>query len=570
MKTKISIVIVLLGMISFSCQELDFYPLSEASSETWYSSDKEVNMALNSLYQIKYWETKGRGSYWTSQWTDDWTRRNYTYALIDGTINSETEFVNTWWDAFYEAISSANRILANIERAKDAISEEKMNQYIADARFIRASMYSKLIFLWGDVPFYTGVLSIDEAFDLGRTDKSVILQSIYDDFDFAIAHLPVTYPDSELKRATKGAALALKARIALYMGDWEIARDAAKACMDLGVYELHPDFSEYFLSKTKNSVESVFAIPASVDLNMNYVGYLARLVLGRNVGAYANPQPSWELWCVFLCTDGLPIDESPLFDPREPFKNRDPRCAATIVEFGTPHTGFIYQPHPDSVEVLNLNTGEYVANQDCRSVTQWASFNGLLLKKGVDEDWVDYKMDPDNIIIRYADVLLIYAEAKIELNDIDQSVLDAINKVRARAYKVDYTETSSYPEVTTTDQTELRRTLRIERRMEFAWEGLRYFDLIRWKLAEKVMNTNMYGMLDPDELREKVVNPGLWFFPEVPPIDEDGVADFTSMYNQGLIKLLVKRTFVAPKQYLWPIPYKDVQINENVKQNPGY
>lgn len=570
MKTRYSIIIIFIGIILSSCQELDFYPLSEASSETWYSNDTEINMALNSLYQIKYWETKSRGGYWTASWTDDWTRRNYTRPLIDGTINSETEFVNTWWNAFYEAIASANRILTSIQRATDEISEEKMNQYKAEARFIRASMYSKLIFLYGDVPFYTGVLDIDEAFELGRVDKAQILESIYEDFDFAIDHLPVSYGDSELKRATSGAAMALKARIALYMGDYEVARDAARACMDLGIYELHPDFSDLFLSSTKNSPEGVFVIPASVELDMNYTGYLARLVLGRNVGAYANPQPSWELWCSFLCTDGLPIDESPLFDPREPFENRDPRCAATIVEFGTPHTGYIYQPHPDSLQVLNLNTGEFVDNQDSRSVTQWASFNGLLLKKGVDEDWLDYKMDPDNIIIRYADVLLIYAEAKIELGEIDQSVLDAMNMVRSRAYQVDYTETGSYPDITTTDQSELRRILRVERRMEFAWEGLRYYDLIRWRLAEKVINTNMYGMIDPEELRQKVVDPGLWFFPEVPPIDEDGVADFSSMYDQGFIKLLVTRTFVAPKQYLWPIPYKDVQINENIEQNPSY
>jgi hypothetical protein len=165
----------------------------------------------------------------------------------------------------------------------------------------------------------------------------------------------------------------------------------------------------------------------------------------------------------------------------------------------------------------------------------------------------------------------MYAEAKIELNEIDISVLDAINKVRARAYGVNYTETLSYPTVAATAQSELRKILRIERRMEFAMENnLRYNDIIRWRLAEKVLNIPDYGMLDVAALRTKVVNQGLWFFPDTPPIDEDGVADFTPMYNAGLIKLLSQRKFDVGKQYLWPIPTKEILINENLTQNQGY
>ena len=95
-------------------------------------------------------------------------------------------------------------------------------------------------------------------------------------------------------------------------------------------------------------------------------------------------------------------------------------------------------------------------------------------------------------------------------------------------------------------------------------------DLIRWKLAEKALYTNIYGMLDPEPLRENVVNKGLWFFPETPEVDENGLVDFTKMYNQGQIKLLIERKFDATKQYLWPIPTKEILINDHLKQNPGY
>src|SRR5699024_6190119 len=198
--------------------------------------------------------------------------------------------------------------------------------------------------------------------------------------------------------------------------------------------------------------------------------------------------PSFELFCAFPCDDGLPIDESPRYDPQNPFKNRDPRCIETIVEFGTPHVGFIYDPNPYATTVEDLSTGQMARNKDSRAVDQYASYNGLTLKKGVDESWGgNLRTDFDIILMRYADVLLMYAEAKIELDEIDDSVLDAINQVRARAYKKDVTDISNYPAVQNQNQTYLRKEIRNERRVELAWENRRYYDIIRWRIAEKVL-----------------------------------------------------------------------------------
>src|SRR5690606_21145108 len=134
--------------------------------------------------------------------------------------------------------------------------------------------------------------------------------------------------------------------------------------------------------------------------------------------------------------------------------------------------------------------------------------------KGIDEDYSDdYMASADIVVMRYADVLLMYAEAKIELGELDQSVIDAMNTVRARAYKTSVTNTSAYPALTLGTQAKMRSDLRFERRMELAFEGLRYMDIIRWRLAEKVLNTPIYGMLDVATLRTSVVNAGLWFFP---------------------------------------------------------
>ncbi len=563
MKNKVIIMLAGLFLIT-ACIDLDMNPLSEASSENWYSDADEIAMSVNDLFKLAFWPLDAE------EWTDDNTVRTNTYPITSATINSEWGTANTVWSNSYKAIVRANTILSSIERAKESIPEVTFNKFAGNALFVRASQYSKLISHFGDVVFFTGILDLDESFTLSRTDKTIVLEAIYKDFDEAVSKLPLSYSSSENQLATKGAALAMKARIALYMGDWSTARDAAKACMDLENYELFPDFETLFLSKTKNPKELIFGIPRSRTLNVVFGN---RGYLPRNHGGWGGSEtsPSWDLFCSFLCSDGLPIDESPLFNPREPFKNRDPRCSATLIEFGTPFLGIVYQPHPDSLKVMDYKSGKKITNNDTRTNAQWAVFNGILRKKQIDESWLDnFQADNDIMIMRYADVLLIYAEAKIEMNEIDQSVLDAINMVRARAYKVNFEDTSAYPAVSTISQSELRTILRVERRMEFAWEGLRYMDIIRWKVAETVLNRDNYGMLDTDVINERLIEPGLWFFGSTPEIDENGNPDFSSIYDAGLCRRLSQRKFDASKQYLWPIPASEILINPNMDQNPGY
>ena len=131
----------------------------------------------------------------------------------------------------------------------------------------------------------------------------------------------------------------------------------------------------------------------------------------------------------------------------------------TIVPFGENFLGIEFNPHPEALEVMNYKSGKMISNNDSRAVAQYASYNGLVWKKGMDESCLEnaHDIDPDKIIIRYADILLMYAEAKIELNQIDQSVLDAMNEVRARAYGVDKSAVSQYPAFTMkSEQAEIR------------------------------------------------------------------------------------------------------------------
>ncbi len=574
MKKNILSLTVASIILATSCTSMDMTPKSQGNSESWYTTETELNMAVNEFYILGYWQEPLLAS---EQWTDNFTYRNTNRgeggSVLDGTLTGQTWYCYNLWQQSYKLISRANSLLNNIHRAESAgLSENLIARYKAEACFARACKYMDLLFFFGDVPYIDRYYTIKETeTQLKRTPVSEIIPKVYEDFDYAIENLPVSYSPSS-SHATKGAALAMKARFAMYMKDYATMAEAAKACIDLNVYSLEPDFAKLFLQSTKENAEKVFCIPRSITSSVVLDQWYVKNGLPRNAGGYAADTPSWDLLASFLCTDGLPIDESPLFDPHNPFKNRDPRCAMTIVEFGTEHCGYIYDPSPAAKTTTNTTTGASQTNQDSRINNQYASFNGLVWKKGIDASWTEngLQVENDYLIMRYAEVLLMYAEAKIELGEIDDSVLDAINQVRSRAYGVNSSMTDSYPAVTTKDQASLRKAVRIERRMEFAKEGRRYMDLIRWDLAKKALNSYNYINLAANDCLEQVVNKGLWFWPETPQIDEDGLADFEPMAEKGLIQRGAQRVF-PDRQMLWPLPTHDAELcNGNLEQNPGY
>jgi len=554
--------------LSNSCAKLDLNPLSEASSENWYSDPTELVISLNDFYRDYLWEIES--GYWTDRRTDDWNQRDYIYELANGSAVSTWSY-NSYWTNTYKGISRANRIQESVEKLRGKYSNSELNPLLAEALFFRAYFYSRLVTLYGDVPFYTGYLSIEEAFKMGRISKDIIIDQIYEDFDFAAQYLPENNNARSATRVNKGAALALKARWAMQFGDYQTALTAAQACINLGKYALHSDFGALFRDKTINS-EIIFAIPHSASLELTTSGQPSVQKINsftlRTAGGTATAQPSWELLAAFDCIDGKPIDESPLFDSHDPYKNRDPRCNETFAAPGTVIYGFVFDPSPGTINVLNVTTGAMIKNKDNKVNDQYAAYNSCCIKKGAQDDWVSTYNENPTIIMRYADILLIYAEAKIELNQIDATVLNAINDVRARAYGVSRGQVSAYPAMTGNDQTELRRQLRKERRVEFAWEGRRYFDLLRWGWLEKAFSHNMYGHLNQGAIKA-YYTAGNWFWPETPEIDEDGFANFAPMFEKGYIMQYGVRKF-DPKSYLWPIPNTDVLINTNINQNPGY
>ncbi|MBC8154044.1 MAG: RagB/SusD family nutrient uptake outer membrane protein [Bacteroidetes bacterium] len=545
-----------------ACTSLDLNPLSEPSTTTFYANQTELELAVNDLYRLDFWGNDNE------QFTDNyWHRGQLGNAVTFGTMNAEDATAQAFWVACYKAIARANTFLANKDRAVANTPAPVLTRLEAEMRLIRAYQYSRLITHFGDVPLVTKPVPLDESYSITRTNQAEIRTFIFDELDFAAANLPQSYPASAARRLTKGAALAIKARTALYTGQWAIARDAANTVMQFtcaGAYNLHPSYAPLFLKAGETSAELIISIPRDEAQKVFNGSAFVRDQLPRITGGFGAQIPTRELVDAYECQDGKPIDESSLYNPKDPFKNRDPRLAASVVEFGTQWLGYSYQPHPDSLTVFSSRDNRRVSNLDTRAVAAFASFTGFVWKKGVDQSWADKQTeDGDALIIRYAEILLTYAEAKIELGEVDASVLTALNRVRARAYGVAVGQTSAYPAVTTTNPAQLRSILRRERRVEFAKEGLRYMDLIRWKLAEKALTKPVIGLPDPT-----AQNRGKWPFPGITPLDDDGIADYSGFGTD--VKVVAQRSFDKAKQYLWPVPALERRVNPNLTQNPGY
>ena len=536
--------------------------VSPGANGNGFASYKEAASAIKELYNPDLWKSECNRFCNTDRWTDDWNQRTMLYDWVSGTIDSGWSQGLAEWKAHYRGITLANEILNRISN-----STIDLDEYAAEAKFFRASFYMYLIASFGDVPFATENISLEEAYENGRVDRKLILQQIYKDYD-AVTEI-LWRSDEPGGRVSVGAALAMKARAALLMSDWETCAEAAKACMDWNKYSLHPDFEELFHSKTSTSPEFIFTLPC-----FEYPGQISiKAFVPRNAGGTSVAQPSWELFFAFTCTDGKNVEDSPLYDPANPFANRDPRLAATTAEFDKEFLDYIYNPRPSAKKTLQVSTGTEVTNKDCKPGSRDCSYNGLVLKKFVDEEWVDdLYTDMPSRIIRYADVLLMYAEAKMEMNQIDQSVHDALNSVRARAYKCGIDETTKYPAITETNQSELRRIIRNERRCELAWENRRWFDLIRWRVCEECLTLPVYGLPDDKKSTANEAT-GYWPFPKDfrPKMRPSSTIDITSIedYPDYYTKSVEKRGFVS-RQYFYPIPFSEIYTNRNLVQNPGY
>ncbi len=575
MKTHNKYLILLFVLFSFTAcdkQILDLESLTEPVDATFFSNEKELELALTGTYASLVRNDYGAAYQigLDNGCTDiGITRGCATDNIGAGTHSPTTGIFQDLYSYYYRGIGRANNLLQNMERAKDVVPEARYLQIEAQALVLRAYFYHYLTEFFGDVPYIDKVVSKPEDGLIERTPKATIAQTLLADLQKAADNLPPTF--SEKGRITKGVALALRARIALYNKLYTEAAASAQAVMSIeqqAGYSLYPNYEKLFQRAGEGSSEIMMVIPYKDGFQTSSCFPLG----SRNAGAYTTIAPTQSMIDSYEASDGLPIDESAVYNPSKPFENRDPRLIASIVTPQSPWAGFIFESHPDSLTYRFVGGKLAGSNKDCRKASWPAAFCGYNWKKYNDEESQKIKQmysEIDFALLRYAEVLLTYAEAKIESNSIDASVLTAINRVRARAYGVNVTDVDNYPEITTTNQAELRKIIRRERKVELANEGFRLFDIRRWQIAEKVLPVKVYGRI----LNEKTAT-------LIPAIDDDGFVSYSGVESQydlntdGRFTNAQNRLFNKNRDYLSPIPQSEIDtyagFGVSLQQNPGY
>ena len=313
--------------IIISCADLDLSPLSEGSSNNWYHDDTEYLMSLNDLMRAEFYPID---SY---PWDDDVFSRNSQEETKNGNMTSESGTAKSRWLILYKAIARSLRILNNLQTAETTtdITPANIRQYKGEAYFHLGFSYAMLATYYGDVILDKKGMSLAEAYTASRSPKREVLDYAYECLDSAAELLSDSYTGQ--LRPTTGAALGFKVRFALFHEDYQKAIDAAEKLMDAGTYSLEPNYQELFQKPYSN--ELIFYFQGNKDLRYycaDLYGSVNNYCL-RQIGGNCNRGPSIQLVCSYLCTDGLPIDESLLYDPKNFWANRDPRLTYTVQPF---------------------------------------------------------------------------------------------------------------------------------------------------------------------------------------------------------------------------------------------
>lgn len=342
MKNKILFILFLSGTFLSSCEKdyLDRAPLDVITNETFWETEEHLILAVNAIYgNVKEkntvdMENMGDNTIWPS---------TTMYQLIgSGNFGNDLGTLDNEWQSQYSSIRQTNAFLENYDKAD--VPEARKQELAAEVRVIRALAYSYLTNFWGDVPLITSTLTVDELYG-SRDPREEVIDFLMKDLDTAAQHLPAEIrTGSDAGRMNKAAALGLKARIALYNERWAVAEQAAKAVMDMGIYEL------YFNGDPSTSYEELFTYAGNLSGGNNRETIIARLslegVTDHNLSREIQVpdqvvrwNPTKSLVDSYLMKDGLPIGVSPLYDVDtydEVFEDRDPRMVQTILEPGSP------------------------------------------------------------------------------------------------------------------------------------------------------------------------------------------------------------------------------------------
>ncbi len=593
MKKNIIILLTISAVTLMSCQKfLDRKPLDASSSSTFLSNQSEMEQGLVGTYASAMWAFPNNTPlpFAIEASTDLAMKRGANaedlVAMGDGgpfVINNSLP--STCWNQAYKLVQRANQQIAGMENGKANVSTVTYNRIKAEALVLRAWGYYHLMGWFGAVPYYRTMPGVEAILSATRTPVATIVADMYKDMDEAAAAFDAagTSPVQALGRVNKGVALGLKAKLAMLIKDYATAATTAKTIIDGGNYGLNPSYQNLFSLAGQNGnaareIMFIQAYPLDVNEPQNWGPILG--VPRQVTNSQSSHFPSQQLVDQFEGRDGNRIDASTVYDPANPRLNRDRRLAWSIYMAGDtmvhyasktaalPYNNLrertIFSYYANTRRKFNWNTGVYdnvTTNNDWIGAQaagiQWqvsATGNiggvGYVWNKYNDTTQYIFESKVGFVLMRYADILQTYAEAKIELNQIDATVTAAINLVRARA---------GQPAVAIGSQAAMRTIIRRERAVEFAGEGLRLFDLRRWDIYGKANSMNVVGAaLDP------------LLIPAIPTFDADNVPNYATSLSRRIAFRNQTRVNTNDKYKLWPIPQSEIDNNPNLTQNPGW
>jgi hypothetical protein len=554
--------IVLLVVAMASCKKIDLAPRDKYTDANFWQVDDNAFNALATCYNQQISGGQPGSSSPSQAYFYNEALSDNAFCPLDVNVGTPTQIssgndanfnaginrVKYEWGSYYTNIRSCNLFLENVDR-NTSLGAALITRMKGEARYLRAQALFRLTNFFGDVPLVTHVLTVDEAKAIKRTPKADVVTYILKELDSVAAVLPTRDAQlvSDRGRITRGAALAMKARVLLYNGRWA---ECSAVCEDLmnnqgtnGTYSLVPKYPDIFSATNKYNSEVMADLEyQQPDRTWGDWSDFGPFYTGPKATASTNSNlvPTQDLAESFLTLDGKGIFEtgSGYDENNNPYANRDPRLGYTLVydkyqwlnNLGATQTIYIKPgTAPDATNAKNeagpggTTSGYY-----------WRKYYDPTAPTGT------FNSGENLILMRWADVLLMEAESKAELGQMTAAVWDAtIRPLRVRAGFTNALALT-YPGNTTMTMID---QVRNERRCELALESLRYDDIKRWKIAQVVLNH--------------------------PTGNEVRGAKYAAN-NTAYIKLVV-RLFNPAKHYLWPIPTESIQTDPALlPQNPGW
>jgi starch-binding outer membrane protein, SusD/RagB family len=540
LRTVILILAVQLG----SCKKniLDTNPLDKFSDKVVWKDASLMETYINNTYRVlpHGFQFGTRRLFCLSD--ESKPRGSASYSVINaGNITPSSLGPLDYWvgtsadPGYYKCITQCNVFLANVKEA-DFDSTLK-NRMVGEIKTLRAFSYFRLISFFGGVPLITEPFALEDNFDIPRNSYDECMDFVIKELDEAISLLPLDYDAKNMGRITRGAAMAIKSRALLYAASplnnpsndqakWQKAADAAKAVIDLNKYQLYPDYKKMFMASGAYNSEMIWVRPFNHAVDPETIGIELRFY-ANGFNGFGQIEPLQNLVDQYETVNGKLPANDPTYNSQNPYVNRDPRFYATILYDGA--------PFKDRTIETFLPGGK---DSKEGPVTPFnASESGYYVRKYIDEsisnpNYINAS-DPAWPFVRYAEILLNYAEAEFYLGNEDVC-REYINKVRSRPGV-------NMPPVTESGDALLKR-LQNEDFIEFAFEAHRYFDVRRWKIAPDVLNKPAKGI----------------------SITKDANG------NKTYKVFTIEARHFSEKNYLVPIPQSEIDKDSKLEQNPGY